>query len=60
MADFASTKKNATFDQWFEQLQLMTEIWGDYVGDQDDWFQTYEAGMAVEAAYYEEFGGDDD
>lgn len=60
MADFASTKKNASFELWFEQLQLLAELNGDYAGDKADWVNTYEAGTAVDSAYYEAFGDSDD
>ncbi|WP_435322353.1 hypothetical protein [Klebsiella sp. HN106] len=56
MADFASTNKNA----WFEQLCLMAEINGENAGDKNDWEGIYQAGTPVDSAYYDAFGGYDD
>ncbi|MEP9876205.1 hypothetical protein [Klebsiella sp. GW_Kp182] len=60
MADFASTKQNSSFELWFEQLQIFAELNGDVAGEKADWVQAYEAGMAVDSAYYEAFGDSDD
>lgn len=60
MADFASTKKDASFDAWFEQLVALAEINGDHPGEKSDWESIYAAGKPVDSAYYDTFGDDHD
>lgn len=60
MADFSSTKSNASFDDWFEQLTIMAEGHGANAGDKSDWEGIYAAGTPVDQAYYDAFGDNDE
>lgn len=58
MADFASTNASATFEEWFEQIELMCELNFCSAGSKGDWRKDYDAGKAVDQAIYDEFGSD--
>lgn len=58
MADFASDKRTASFEEWFEQVELLCELNYAPAGDRNDWLEHYKAGLAVDAAVDKMFGGD--
>lgn len=56
--DFSCTKRNATFEQWHEQLQDYAELRGGSASDADAWQEDYEAGKTPIDAYCDEWGDD--
>lgn len=58
MADFSSTKRNTTFDEWHEQLMCYAELRGDSAADAEAWRDDYEAGKTPADAYHDEWGDD--
>lgn len=57
MADFSSTKRTATFEEWFEQYQLIAELNGydpNFL-DEDEACQAYESMKQVADAFYDNF-----
>lgn len=61
MADFSSTKRTASFEEWFEQYQLIAELNGynpDFL-DEDEAFQAYESMKQVTDAFYDNFDVED-
>lgn len=61
MADFSSTKRNSSFEEWFEQYQSIAELNGynpDFL-DEDEAFQAYESMKQVADAFYDNFDVED-
>lgn len=58
MADFSSTKKDATFNEWYEQLLDYADLRGESADDEDAWWDDYEAGKAVADAWHDKWGDD--
>lgn len=58
MADFASTKRTATFEEWHEQLMDYADLRGMSAADADVWREDYEAGKSVADAWHDEWGDD--
>ena len=57
MADFSSTKRTATFEEWFEQYQLIAELNGynpDFL-DEDEAYEGYQQMKQVADAFYDNF-----
>lgn len=57
MADFSSTKRTASFEEWLEQYQLIAELNGynpDFL-DEGEAFQAYEEMKQVADAFYDNF-----
>ncbi|HIG9927467.1 TPA: hypothetical protein ACYDHK_004286 [Escherichia coli] len=60
MADFGSTKYNASFDEWHEQLMDYAELRGGSATDAEAWRVDYDAGKTPVEAFCDEWGEDDD
>lgn len=64
MAGLDSTKKDATWEEWIEQLETMLEINGynptfcDLNVDGEAWI-SYHAGMAVDDFFYDNYEADE-
>ncbi|HIB9635572.1 TPA: hypothetical protein ACWZHY_004624 [Escherichia coli] len=58
MADFGSTKKTVTFEEWHEQLMDYAELRGGNAADAEAWHDDYEAGKTPVEAYCDEWGED--
>ncbi|WP_447881605.1 hypothetical protein [Serratia fonticola] len=56
--DFASTKRNATFEEWHEQLCDYADLRGESAADADAWRYDYEAGKTPVDAGCDEWGND--
>ena len=48
MADFGSTKYNASFEEWHELLMDYAELRGGSAADAEAWRDDYEAGKTPE------------
>lgn len=60
MADFSSTKRNATFAEWCEQVELIIELNCVYNHlDVADLRSGYEAGKQVADFFYDNFETED-
>lgn len=64
MPGLDSTKKDATWEEWHEQLVTMLEINGynpDFceVGEDSDAMTAYEDGLAVDTYFYDNFEADE-
>ena len=56
MADFSSTKRNASKEDWFEQLQCIVELNGynpNFIPD--EWEHGYEEGKQVADWFYDNY-----
>ncbi|HGG2702697.1 TPA: hypothetical protein ACJFUU_000204 [Escherichia coli] len=51
MADFGSTKYNASFEEWHELLMDYAELRGGSAADAEAWRDDYEAGKTPVEAY---------
>ena len=58
MADFGSTKYNASFEEWHELLMDYAELRGGSAADAEAWRDDYEAGKIPVEAYCDEWGDD--
>ncbi|WP_225182148.1 hypothetical protein [Pectobacterium aroidearum] len=56
MTDFASTKRNSTFAEWHDQLQMYAECRGGSAADAEAWREDYDAGKNPVDAYCDEWG----
>ena len=56
--DFSCTQRNASFEEWHEQLQDYAELRGGSAADADAWWDDYEAGKTPVEAYCDEWGDD--
>ncbi|MNE11749.1 hypothetical protein D3C80_1045190 [compost metagenome] len=56
--DFASTKRNATFEEWHEQLCFYAYCRGESADDADAWSEEYEAGKTPVDAGDDEWGNE--
>lgn len=61
MADFSSTKKDATKEEWVEQLECMVELNGySPAFIPEEWEQAYEEGEEVSDFFYANYDPDED
>jgi hypothetical protein len=51
MADFASTKRTANFDDWHKQLMDYAELRCGSASDAEAWREDYESGRSVADAW---------
>lgn len=61
MADFSSTKKDCTKDEFYEQLQCMVELNGynpNFIPD--NWEQWFDDGKEVSDCFYDNYNPDDE
>lgn len=56
--DFASTKRNTTFEEWHEQLCCYADLRGESAADADAWRDDYEAGKTPIDAGCDEWGSE--
>lgn len=59
MADFNSTNRTVTFDDWHEQLMVYAELRGGSAADAEAWREDYEAGKTPVEAYCDEWGDEE-
>ncbi|EAA3639165.1 hypothetical protein DK690_07350 [Salmonella enterica subsp. enterica serovar Richmond] len=58
MADFASTNRTASFEEWHEQLMDYAELRGGSASDADAWREDYDSGRSVADAWHDAWGDD--
>ncbi|AVJ79410.1 MULTISPECIES: hypothetical protein [Enterobacter cloacae complex] len=58
MADFSSTNKTSTFEEWHEQLMDYADLRGGSAADAEAWRDDYDAGKTPVDAYCDEWGED--
>ncbi|EMK1731236.1 hypothetical protein V8N76_004542 [Salmonella enterica] len=58
MADFASTRYNASFEEWHEQLMDYADLRGQSAADVEAWRDDYDKGKTVADAWHDEWGND--
>lgn len=58
MADFSSTKKDSTFEEWYEALTEYADLRGESVADKEVWREDYDAGKDPVETGCDEWGDD--